>query len=111
MAEHPKSNTEGVFYFILVTTRLFLPVITLQLSNIKETRFDHGMLLSKNTCFKWLKMFDAVPMLQTGMARKLVHDWSVKYRTRMAKDLSQFLSLLSSMAMEQGFDYKCSTTS
>ena len=56
-------------------------------------------------------MFDAVPMLQTGMARKLVRDRSVKYRTRMAKDLSQFLSLLSSMAMEKGFDCKCSTTS
>ena len=56
-------------------------------------------------------MFDAVPMLQTGMARKLVRDWSVKYRTRMAKDLSQFLSLLTSMAMEKGHDCKCSTTS
>ena len=70
MAEHPKSNTEGVFSLILVTTELFLPVITLQLSDIKETRFDHGMLLSRNTFCKWLKMlnFDAVPMLQTGMA-------------------------------------------
>ena len=26
-------------------------------------------------------MFDAVPMLQTGIASKLFHDRSVKYRT------------------------------
>ena len=97
---HPKSNTEGILSLILVTTELFLPVIILQLSDIKETRFDHGMLLSRNTCCKWLKMFDAMPMLQTGMARKLVRDRSVKYRTRMAKELSHFLSVLSSMAID-----------
>lgn len=48
-------------------------------------------------------MFAAVPMLQMGMARKLVCDLSVKYLTSMAKDLSQFLSLLSLMAREKGF--------
>ena len=46
-------------------------------------------------------MFAAVPMLQMDMARKL--DLSVKYLTSMAKDLSQFLSLLSLMAREKGF--------
>lgn len=42
-----------------------------------------------------VKMFAAVPILQMGLARKLVCDRSVKYRTRITKDLVQFLLLLS----------------
>lgn len=56
-------------------------------------------------------MIVAVPMLQMGMTRKQVRERSVKYLTSMAKDLSQFLSLLSSMAREKGLFFRCYTTS
>lgn len=50
---------------------------------------------------KWSKIFAAVAVMQTGIARELVHDRSVKYHTRMARDLSQFLLLLPSMDREK----------
>lgn len=95
--------------FLLVTTELLLPVITLQLSGMKEMimRLDHAISLSMNTCWICPKMFAAVSMLQMGIARWLVHDLFVKHLISTAKDLSQFLSFLSSMDREKGLYFRC----
>lgn len=105
----PRNIVVSTKYINKLRTIPLLKFLSVKKKDIQNKIYTHWTYIK--TCSRWSNIFWEVPTLQIGMSKNRVTAWLSKYRTSIARVFSEFLSLLSSQAKENGFVLQFWTTS